>query len=348
MTRRLRPLFALLLTALAVVADAQSFVVPNILIRDDQTGYWLVAGGPELPTGGASRITDGARFLHYGHGWVEWDGTRWAGPQSLTPTPLTKGDAGFMFSDEDTLAIHGKTIANTDAVLVYMQTANSAATPAVWTLNPLVIKMAADPASYVIAIEASLSNNTAEADETVGTGAAVGVLSSYTHTANNGTAAFMSTALAPVTSNGWKNGLWIDGVTTTGRGIVLEDGQSSNGGMKRGLDTTGVASFADGAIVLGSGAKGRIRWLNADGSNGAQMLSSSDVLIWRSPATETMSWQNAAGNVTAMQLGTGAVASDSTALLLLTDHGDVEALRQVVVGAADSCGAGFRCLRVAN
>lgn len=49
-----------------------------------------------------------------------------------------------------------------------------------------------------------------------------------------------------------------------------------------------------------------------------------------------------------LQLARQTLATDSTALVVLSDHGGVVALRQVVVGAADSGGVGYRSLRVAN
>lgn len=354
-----RPLLALALTAAAVVAQAQStLIVPNLLIKDVETGNWIVSGGPELPTGGASRITVGARFLRYADGWYEWNGSAWTGSQEHVS--LVKGDAAVSVRDHDTVISSsfpsGKNIDPAASVLWYGHVSNSATHPQVWALNPLAIKQdSSDPDNIVVAIEASVSNNTSEADDVAGgSRSVIGVWSAYGHVANQGSAAFASNSLGNATvgyvdaTRGWKNGLFVDGISTGGTGIRLEDANSNNGGMLRGVDLSGVNSFTDGAIVLGHAARGRIRWLDSDGTNGANILVSTDTFVFRSAASETVVWQNQAGTLTGMQLGTGAVAADSTALLLLTDHGGVEALRQVSVGAADSCGVGFRCLRVPN
>lgn len=58
---------------LAGAPPSVSHTVPNLLIKDENTGFWLVAGGPDLPTGGASRVPNGARFLKYNDGWYRFD-----------------------------------------------------------------------------------------------------------------------------------------------------------------------------------------------------------------------------------------------------------------------------------
>jgi hypothetical protein len=133
---------------------------------------------------------------------------------------------------------------------------NAATLPNVWAFNPVVIKQAtnaqAGTDTGVYGIEISVSNNTAETALPGYSGHVTGLFVSYIHTSNTASAAILTGGL----SAGWNVGIWIDGIKpTTGRAIVVQDEVSPQLGMDVGLDTSGVASFVTGAILVGNNQK---------------------------------------------------------------------------------------------
>jgi hypothetical protein len=99
-----RLLLALLLIVAATAAAAQApVVVPNVLIRDENTGFWIISGGPQLPTGGAARITNDAKFLLYNDGWYRWDGTDWVRDTGGTFEPEIDGGAVTFLTEGSTV-----------------------------------------------------------------------------------------------------------------------------------------------------------------------------------------------------------------------------------------------------
>lgn len=137
---------------------------------------------------------------------------------------------------------------------IHSRNNQSIAVPKLWGYNPVVIKGATVAesdigASETIGIEISVSNNTTEVGQPCGAGRVEGLFCSYIGTSiRRASAAITTGGLSP----GWQYGIWIDGVPSDGIHISLRDEVSGNAGVRRGIDTTGVASFTDGAIVLGN------------------------------------------------------------------------------------------------
>ncbi|MGU5716539.1 phage tail-collar fiber domain-containing protein [Aeromonas taiwanensis] len=143
-------------------------------------------------------------------------------------------------------------ISRTDYVGLHTRHDQSLVTPKVWGYNPVVVKNIATAEaedSLVLGAEISLSNNTPEAGLPQRAGALEGLFISYIHTANNASAAMSTGGLTA----GFNNALWLDGVNEKGVHISLRDEVSANSGVKRGLDTTGVSAFSEGAVLLGRG-----------------------------------------------------------------------------------------------
>jgi len=150
---------------------------------------------------------------------------------------------------DDTLGVY---------VTLHSHTTQTTDVAKIWGINPIVVKsvtVAAASTGYssVAAIEANVSNATAEASAPMTNGHVSGVWSGYAHTANNGSAAFCSGSLAVGDGKGWLYGLWLDGMdTASGVGIVLNDDVGPNLGMNIGIDTSRVASFVTAAVKLGN------------------------------------------------------------------------------------------------
>lgn len=71
-------------------------------------------------------------------------------------------------------------------------------------------------------------------------------------------------------------------------------------------------------------------------------------VFWGHTAGQQPMWSFRGQDDTAYLTIDNSLGVDTTHLLLRTNHGGIIALRRVVVGAADSAGAGFRTLRIAN
>lgn len=130
----------------------------------------------------------------------------------------------------------------------------SPATKEIWGYNPVVVKNirasdTSDNISTTIGAEISVSNNTDEIGTPLTTGQCMGLFVSYIHNQNAASAAIATGGLAA----GFRNALWLDGVTPDGAHIQLRDEVSGNLGARVGLTTTQVSTFTDGAILVGRG-----------------------------------------------------------------------------------------------
>lgn len=180
-----------------------------------------------------------------------------SGPDSFTTYPdmgqalridskQVKGQCGiFIGGDKKNPVISSK-----DYVGLHSRHSQSLAVPRIWGYNPVIVKnidtaQAAD--NRVLGAEISLSNNTSEAALPQRSGALEGLFISYIHTTNKASAAITTGGL----SAGFNHALWLDGVPETGVHISLRDEVSANAGARRGLDTSGVSHFTEGAVLLG-------------------------------------------------------------------------------------------------
>lgn len=134
---------------------------------------------------------------------------------------------------------------------------NTLDAPSLWGMNPVVVKnitnaQSSTGSASVIGVEISVSNNTNETPTPLLSGNTLGLFISYINEANKASAALATGGYAASPTAGWANGIWIDGIATNGRGIVLNDDVSANQGMLRGIDTSPVANFGEAAILLGN------------------------------------------------------------------------------------------------
>jgi hypothetical protein len=133
---------------------------------------------------------------------------------------------------------------------------NGAAVPEIWGINPVLVKDVDSAGSdtskaSLYGVEVTLSNNTAEAGPALGLGAVTGFFASYGNVTGNASAGFATGGL----TSGWNEGIHLDGISTTGKGIVLADDVAPNNGMSVGLDCSSVSSFSTAAILLGNNQK---------------------------------------------------------------------------------------------
>lgn len=211
--------------------------------------------------------------------------------------------------------------------------------PRVWAMNAVVAKHENFPTSYVVGIEASMTNNTTDHDDVIG------FLSSYIGLQEGGKSAFESTG----NTAGWNYGLYLDGIKTTGTGILLNDNISSSGGMSIGINLSLVSNYSNGAILLGFTHK--IATKNSTGviKDLIKTTTGDNIIIGGDMGGTGATNIRAAGNFVALQDKTGAnkllVDTDANNSIQIFVNG---VLTRVTVGAVDSGGAGFRLLRVAN
>lgn len=259
-------------------------------------------------------------------------GQLWRG--DVRPEP---GQVGWFLSGDGKSPV----IAGTDYVGLHTRHDNSAHAPRIWGMNPVVVKnltAAASPtgSASAIGMEISVSNNTDETPLPQRGGTLEGMFISYIHTGNRASAALSTGGLTA----GWNNGIWIDGVAPDGTHIDLRDEVSANQGVRRGINTTGTRTFADGAIVLGndhrivgSGTDGRLRDLARVSSDNRVTLADPDLparvegssIALAGPAalvggrTDDRRWQVGSGATRAFDPGgvTGFLR------VLATDNGDV-------------------------
>lgn len=192
-------------------------------------------------------------------------------PTSYTFAP-SPGSYGLFLNDGSS-----PVIAASDYVLLHETIYNAADHANVWASNPVAVKNVAvadsttldstgAKTSNVYGVEISVSNNTAEPALTLpgGTGAGypqhngqvVGLFVSYINTTNVGSSAISIGGIgnsAARGQNGWLHGIWIDGITTTGTGILFK-GDVSGAGMKVGIDLSQVTGgYSAAALLLGAG-----------------------------------------------------------------------------------------------
>ncbi|MFQ2091102.1 phage tail protein [Aeromonas taiwanensis] len=131
----------------------------------------------------------------------------------------------------------------------------SVATSKIWGINPIVVKnvravdLPPGVDSETIGMEISVANNTDERGQPQGAGMVEGLFVSYVAYTGEGSCAITTGGLTA----GWRTGLWLDGVTPEGTHIQLRDENSANAGVRCGIDTSGVSSFSESAILLGRG-----------------------------------------------------------------------------------------------
>jgi hypothetical protein len=133
---------------------------------------------------------------------------------------------------------------------------NGAAVPEIWGYNPVLVKdvdsAGSDTAkASLYGVEVTLSNNTAEAGPALGLGAVTAFFASYGGVTGNASAGYATGGLTAA----WNEGIHLDGIKATGKGIVLADDVAPNNGMSIGLDCSSVSSFSTGAILLGNNQK---------------------------------------------------------------------------------------------
>lgn len=107
--------------------------------------------------------------------------------------------------------------------------------------------------SETVGMEISIANHTDERGQPLGAGMLEGLFVSYINTENEGSAAIVTGGISAGPTNGWRSGLWLDGISTGGTHIQLRDEVSANQGVRCGIDTTGVNNFTQGAMLLGRG-----------------------------------------------------------------------------------------------
>lgn len=189
---------------------------------------------------------------HKGTGYT---GTVVGGAVERVVSKLCPGDSISMLSTEN---YGGSTIFPSDAVLLHAKATNSDAAPRTWTQNNNIVKISAAPTNYSCGLEISVQNQTTEVtDPNSPTGSLQGLFVSYIDTGVGNNYASAAVAIAGTgasASSGFKNGVWIDNITTGGNGITLKN--SGANAMDSGLDTRGVAgAFGTGAITLGNNHK---------------------------------------------------------------------------------------------
>lgn len=189
---------------------------------------------------------------HKGHGF---NSTVVGGAVERIVSKLTPEDSVFMLSTEN---YGGSTIFPSDAVLLHAKATNSDSAPRAWTQNNNIVKISAAPTNYSCGLEISVQNQTSEVtDPNSATGSIQGLFVSYIDTGAGNNYASAAVAIAGTgasASSGFKNGVWIDNITTGGNGITLKN--SGSNAMDAGLDTRGVTgSFGSGAITLGNNHK---------------------------------------------------------------------------------------------
>jgi hypothetical protein len=102
--------------------------------------------------------------------------------------------------------------------------------------------------------------------------------------------------------------------------------------------------FGTGGIGIraGGGNPGLVFHLDDDGSQVVTLEASPTFTLLNAPSQ----WQMSLGGTEHLRLATP--ASDETGLLIRVDRSGAQSLSRVSIGAADSAGAGYRALRVAN
>ena len=245
------------------------FKLDSDITRTDNTTIKLTTGSSftgvgELLNSGVERLDTIPSQVDFGRLVVR--------DQDITPTHsdgfLTYPSMGQFFRG-DALAVAGQVgaflsndqrepvISVEDYVCLHTRNNNSLTAPKLWGMNTVVVKNidnATSPTgeSTLVGMEISVSNNTSEAATPLVTGNVLGLFISYIANAGNASAAVAVGGFQADANVGWQNGIWIDGLKTDGRGIVLNDDVSANAGMRVGLDTTPTSSFSEGAIKLGN------------------------------------------------------------------------------------------------
>lgn len=255
----------------------------------------------------------------------------------------------FFLSTEGT---HKETDAETGAVAMQVVTgsrtdwANGGVEfPRVWGINAIVAKHENFPTSYVVGLEVSMVNDTADHDDVIG------ILSSFVSHSEGAKSAFESTGHIA----GWNYGLVINAVKQTGTGIKFDDsipatyGGAGDIGMNIGIDFSAVSSFSFGAIMLGNGQS--IYTKNSSGTP-KQLLkvtNTDDIVIGSDFGGTGGTIIRSVGNTVAIQDKSNQnkilVNADATNPVNIFVGG---ALKKVEVGGVDSGGVGYRMLRVAN
>jgi hypothetical protein len=236
-----------------------------------------------------------------------------------------------------------KEIADIDSVALQVvsgsRTENSVDYPRVWGMNTIVAKHQDYSNSYVVGLEVSMVNKTADHMDVIG------VLSSYVGLQEGGKSAFESEGNIA----GWTYGMILDGIKTNGFGIVLQDNVSNNGGLSIGIDLSLIQSYSNGAVVLGNTHDIRIKNSIGTANKVLRGTATDDVVLGGDMGGTGYLLLRSAGSGVSLQNKAGTnhlIVNESGANPVQIYVGG--ALKNVEVGAVDSAGAGYRQLRVTN